>query len=72
MIGKTTKHEPRVLKELKEIAYKASVMSEEKISVDAVIRLACLRLIIDNSRNPVKITKEIIKDTEFKARKINE
>jgi hypothetical protein len=66
---KNTRHQAWTIKELNKISDENSIMAEEKISVDAVIRLAIYSLIIENRRNPLRITKEFINTKGFQARK---
>lgn len=66
---KNTRHEKFALDEVQKIALYSSIWTQEKITSDAIMRLAVYLFIEKNRRDPLKITKEFIKDAEFKARK---
>lgn len=69
MIVRSHKHENWALRELDKIAHKNSNKKNAVISVASLIRYSTYQFILKNSRHPGKITKQLIDEAEFRARK---
>lgn len=72
MLVRSYRYEEWILRELGRIAHENSDKKKGVISIAALTRLSIYLFLIKQSRRPSKVTKKLIADAGFEARKLSQ